>query len=288
MTLLGPAQSNPNSKVREAALKVLVEASKNDKSVAQSVVAATELNKASTQILSAGEQEQLQQLQTSVQRLPPRFYIHIGDDSQRGQAQQLADWLKQRGFAVPGIQNVGDMGVKYNQLRYFLEPEPGTPTPEELVAALNELKYGQWRDIHVRGYEDSPKVRPGQYELWFAYSSPTPATTADTSGDADIPTKVNQAQTKPVSGGVLNGKAISLPMLAYPYAARAANVSGAVHVQVLVDENGNVASATVVSGHPLLQSAALQSARNAKFAPTKVGGQPVKVSGVIIYNFKPK
>src|ERR1044071_5132745 len=47
----------------------------------------------------------------------------------------------------------------------------------------------------------------------------------------------------PISGGVLNGKAISLPKPAYPPIARAARASGTVVVQVVIDENGNVVSA---------------------------------------------
>lgn len=99
----------------------------------------------------------------------------------------------------------------------------------------------------------------------------------------------NPANGKPVpkqiSGGVLNGKAISLPKPPYPPAARAVRASGSVNVQVLVDESGNVVSASAVSGHPLLRAAAVSAARGAKFAPTKLSGQPVKVSGVITYNF---
>jgi len=89
----------------------------------------------------------------------------------------------------------------------------------------------------------------------------------------------------PISGGVLNGKATYLPKPAYPPIAKAAKASGTVRVQVVVDENGNVISASPVSGHPLLQSSAVQAARQAKFSPTKLSGQPVKISGVIIYNF---
>ena len=89
----------------------------------------------------------------------------------------------------------------------------------------------------------------------------------------------------PISGGVLNGKAISLPKPAYPAIARAAHASGTVVVQVLIDENGSVVSAHAVSGHPLLQGAAVGAARQAKFSPTKLSGQPVKVTGVIQYNF---
>ena len=88
-----------------------------------------------------------------------------------------------------------------------------------------------------------------------------------------------------VKGGVLNGKAISLPKPPYPPIAKAAKASGTVVVQVLVDEKGNVVLAHAVSGHPLLQAVAVAAARQAKFEPTKVSGKPVKVSGVIVYNF---
>jgi len=89
----------------------------------------------------------------------------------------------------------------------------------------------------------------------------------------------------PISGGVLNGKAVHLVTPPYPAIARSAHASGAVQVQVLIDENGNVISARAMSGHPLLQAAAVAAARSSKFTPTKLSGQPVKVNGVIIYNF---
>ncbi|MCA1850227.1 MAG: TonB family protein [Acidobacteria bacterium] len=88
-----------------------------------------------------------------------------------------------------------------------------------------------------------------------------------------------------VSGGVLNGKAISKPQPPYPPIAKAARASGTVTVQIVVDESGRVISATAVSGHPLLQQAAVSAARQARFSPTLLSGQPVKVSGVITYNF---
>ncbi len=88
-----------------------------------------------------------------------------------------------------------------------------------------------------------------------------------------------------ISGGVLNGKATSLPKPAYPAAARAVNASGAVNVQVTIDEQGNVVSATAVSGHPLLRQAAEQAAVEAKFNPMLLSGQPVSVTGVLVYNF---
>jgi TonB family protein len=93
------------------------------------------------------------------------------------------------------------------------------------------------------------------------------------------------SQGRTVSGGVLNGKATNLVKPAYPAAARAVNASGAVNVQVTIDESGNVISASAVSGHPLLRAAAVNAARQSKFSPTYLEGQAVKITGVIVYNF---
>ena len=104
-------------------------------------------------------------------------------------------------------------------------------------------------------------------------------------GEPAEPTAAPGAKGKFVSGGVLDGKAVSKPPPVYPPVAKAARASGTVTVQVLVDEEGNVVSASAVSGHPLLQQAAVAAAREAKFSPTLLSGQPVKVSGVVTYNF---
>jgi TonB family protein len=88
-----------------------------------------------------------------------------------------------------------------------------------------------------------------------------------------------------ISGGVLNSKATSLPIPPYPPMAKAAHASGNVTVEVTIDEDGNVIAARAVSGHPLLQAASVAAARNAKFAPTKLSGQAVKVQGVLVYTF---
>lgn len=103
------------------------------------------------------------------------------------------------------------------------------------------------------------------------------------------PPPVKKEEPKPIpktiSKGVINGSATSLPKPPYPAAAKAVRASGAVNVQVKIDERGNVVSASAVSGHPLLQQAAVSAARQAKFAPTLLSGQAVSVTGVIVYNF---
>jgi protein TonB len=109
----------------------------------------------------------------------------------------------------------------------------------------------------------------------------------EVNADANSASNNTDGMPKKISGGVLNGKATSLPAPAYPAAARAVNAGGAVNVQVTIDEQGNIVSASAVSGHPLLRQAAQEAARNAKFAPTQLNGAPVTVTGVLVYNFVP-
>ena len=114
--------------------------------------------------------------------------------------------------------------------------------------------------------------------LFFSVGSPIVSAQGEAGAPAD--------QTpKTISGGVLNGKATNLVKPPYPAAAKAVRASGAVNVQVTIDESGNVISASAVSGHPLLRASAVQAARASKFSPTMLAGQAVKVTGVIVYNF---
>jgi TonB family protein len=84
---------------------------------------------------------------------------------------------------------------------------------------------------------------------------------------------------------VLNSKALSLPKPIYPPIAKQTHTQGMVTVQVLIDESGKVISAKAVSGHPFLIPEAQKAAMQARFSPTTISDQPVKVSGVITYNF---
>ena len=90
---------------------------------------------------------------------------------------------------------------------------------------------------------------------------------------------------KPVSGGVLNGKALSLPAPSYPEAARRMRTAGTVEVEVIVDERGKVISARPISGPGALRDVAIEAALKARFSPTKLSGQAVKVVGRIDYKF---
>ena len=104
--------------------------------------------------------------------------------------------------------------------------------------------------------------------------------------DAEAPAQpVVRGPLKPISGGILNGKALSLPAPSYPDMAKRMHVTGVVEVEVVIDTNGKVISAKAVKGPAFLTAAAELAAKQARFTPTLLSGQPVKVSGIITYNF---
>ena len=78
----------------------------------------------------------------------------------------------------------------------------------------------------------------------------------------------------------MNSKAIYMPQ---PDVG--GDATGVVIVQVLVDEQGSVVEAKAVSGPQNLQAAAVNAARLARFSPTLLMGEPVKVTGTLSYNF---
>jgi protein TonB len=106
-----------------------------------------------------------------------------------------------------------------------------------------------------------------------------------TEDDLPPPKPVAKAPVRPISGGVLNGKAVSLPAPLYPEIAKRARTTGIVSVEVVIDVSGRVISAKAVSGPEMLRNAAEHAAMQAKFAPALLSGQPVKVTGTINYNF---
>jgi periplasmic protein TonB len=177
--------------------------------------------------------------------------------------------------------------------------EQNVDVRRELVADVTRTELVP-KEVSAKA-SDVPPVRRGVTTVLGTTDSSAAAPMPAGPGTGTVttgPTKVNIADEPPppeapkptpprapISGGVLNGKAISLPKPPYPQIARAAHAAGTVVVQVLIDENGSVVSARAVSGHPLLQAVAVQAARSARFSPTKLSGQPVKVTGVIQYNF---
>ena len=178
-----------------------------------------------------------------------------------------------------------------------VKEQPNVDVRKELIASVDRTELVP-KEVSAKA-SDVPPVRRGVTTVLGNADSNTAAPVPAgpgvgtviaapkvTIGDEPPPPEPKATPPRaPISGGVLNGKALSLPKPPYPQIAKAAHASGTVVVQVLIDENGNVVSARAVSGHPLLQAVAVAAARGARFSPTKLSGQPVKVTGVIQYNF---
>lgn len=163
----------------------------------------------------------------------------------------------------------------------YLNTRKDDAQQEQFLSSFSLPQYFPETAVTAQAEEEPPVARP-QGE------PPAKAQPADSAE----PKQLDPAQAtsepgkhKPIAGGVLNGKAISLPKPDYPAEARAAGLEGVVVVQVTVDEQGNVIEARPVSGPQLLQQPAVIAAQLAKFAPTLLMGEPVKVTGVIVFNF---
>jgi TonB family protein len=193
------------------------------------------------------------------------------------------------------------------------KPEPDKPKTEQAVDTRKEIIYDtsqstlipektEVQNVKVvtvrkgvdfkQGSTDSNAERPtisddggGLVQGGGIGGGDTTGTTVTDSDEPQIAKPTPRPVPKIVSGGVVNSKATSLVKPAYPAAARAVRASGAVNVQVTISESGSVISASAVSGHPLLRGAAEAAARSSRFSPTLLSGQPVKVTGVIVYNF---
>jgi TonB family protein len=195
------------------------------------------------------------------------------------------------------------------------EPEPPRPQ-QQLRTQTTSSTVPQRRENIARLDEPLPDVPPvsvnnsdavarppGRFELGPANTQPvseyTGGNSTNISGSSESvvakpetspskPEPEPEPPPKPVvirSLGVVNGIALTLPKPAYPATAIAMNAQGKVDVQITIDESGKVVSAKAVTGHPLLRPVSERAALGARFRPTTLSNVPVKVTGVIVYNF---
>ncbi|HEV7395693.1 MAG TPA: energy transducer TonB [Pyrinomonadaceae bacterium] len=109
---------------------------------------------------------------------------------------------------------------------------------------------------------------------------------ATAGGDMMVRTEMSDRPAVFVENELLSNRVISLPRPAYPDEARQQKVAGVVRVLVTVDETGGVAEAEAVSGSPMLQEAAVNAARQAKFEPLGRNGTATRMKTIIAYNFQ--
>jgi TonB family protein len=90
----------------------------------------------------------------------------------------------------------------------------------------------------------------------------------------------------PASIGMMASNLISSPAPPYPAAASQARVQGEVTVRAVVDREGNVTDARVVSGPELLRDVSLEAVQHWHYRPYMQGGKPVEAATTAVLDFE--
>jgi len=152
------------------------------------------------------------------------------------------------------------------------------PAPER-IRQIRELAESEgWK---TRGERPLPAVIVARVKAKPAEPAKTSESTPG--GDSEPPTKSSARRVEP---SVMQGQAITQPPPVYPQMARMARVEGAVVLQAVIGTTGGVASVRAISGHPMLQQAAMDAVRQWRYRPYLVNGQPVEVETQVTVNFK--
>jgi TonB family protein len=202
--------------------------------------------------------------------------------------------VKSKGKAIPETKN-----NKFPVVETYREQIDGKYWFPTYAYADDDLIYDNGTDMRIRmrvKYSDY-RVGHGKVTITEIGEAPTESTKPQSpakpqSQPSSSPTPQVQPQTAgeseenhPIEGGILNGKAIELPLPKYPTEARKAHAAGEVQIRVLIDETGKVVSAEVVFGPDVFREVSVEAAKRARFTPTLLAGVPVKVNGIIIYRF---
>jgi protein TonB len=89
-----------------------------------------------------------------------------------------------------------------------------------------------------------------------------------------------------ISSGVMAGELLQPIRPEYPMIARLSRTEGTVVVQAVISKSGRIESARVVSGPGVLQAAALQAVREARYRPFLLNGLPTEVETTVSINFR--
>jgi TonB family protein len=111
----------------------------------------------------------------------------------------------------------------------------------------------------------------------------------NTSGQIKTETVANNTEkpeaNSPMAVGSLIGYATQKPNPVYPPTAKSMRMTGVVKVEVVIDEQGQVAAVQNTSGPSLLRGAATDAIKKWKFKPFVRAGEPVKATGFVSFNF---
>jgi TonB-like protein len=192
---------------------------------------------------------------------------------------------RKRFYAIVFLNTKKDDSLEDKFLSSFVLPDRQPDTPKNTAANNTDQQNPQAQQDAVNQPNNvaaEGEVTPSGENTNNANNNNASETPANTPPNPAPQNSGQQNQKRgPISGGMLNGKAIYLPIPEVP----AGEASGVVLVAIVVDESGSVIEARAVSGPQHLHALAVNAARLARFAPTLMMGEPVRVSGTLSYNF---
>ncbi len=178
------------------------------------------------------------------------------------------------------------------------EPPPvqHTAAPRSSTTSLRVLQIDSLRSRFVAPTHVSPLQAEEAPALGMAVAStsaglPSGLLTAISSDGsvlpplpARVPPPTPRAPLR-VSSGVIQSRLLSGPKPSYPRLALTARITGTVRLQATISREGGIENLHVLSGHPLLNDAAMDAVRNWRYRPVFLNGDPVEVITEIDVNF---
>ena len=89
-----------------------------------------------------------------------------------------------------------------------------------------------------------------------------------------------------ISDGITKGMLLSPIQPVYPRIAVISRVEGTVVVTATIDKQGRITGLQVVSGNPMLTSAAIDAIKGARYKPYLLNGEPTDIITTISVNFR--
>jgi periplasmic protein TonB len=179
-------------------------------------------------------------------------------------------------------------------------PPPPPPPPPPVVTQVVHVK----PQVHLMdaGKLMAPKVIPKEVKIIKEDAEPDMGSVGAVGG---VPGGVAGGSMGGVLGGVIGGMGTVAPpkprptgpirvggnvqaarivnrvQPVYPPLARQTRISGTVRLHAIISKDGTIQQLEVISGHPLLQQAALDAVRQWRYQPTLLNGEPVEVDTTI-------
>lgn len=117
--------------------------------------------KASIMQMEEPRQEQLKMINQKIEEIPPRIFIHINREDQRGTAMRIMKALKGKEIDTPGIELL-DYEQQGSEIRFF------RPEDEEFAHILADIIREQGVECRVVPVKRMKNVRARQFELWMS------------------------------------------------------------------------------------------------------------------------